>query len=691
VGKVSLCLASVAVSLVMVNSVIAQQQQPPSPPGYDLYYMGEITVNAEAPRAEVTETTTITAEEITAHNARTVAEALELAAGVRVSTGRKNEPNVAIHGFDQSKILVLIDGVPYYETSYGKLDLNQIPTGNIARIDVTKGAASVLYGANALGGVVNIITKKASDKPSTSASIEGGENGLTQLAVTHGQKLGKVSYWMSYTHYESDGWEVSDDYTPVEGTIAYRSPSSTVEAVLQDKGRRVNSDVDRDSAWFKVGFENDASSAFWVNLHYLNMTKGMPPSTDRVSVFLSRPQFSQLARMPGYEDRGVDLDLRQRLSERLVLKGKLFYHDHQDNYDSYSALDFEEKLARSTFKDYLAGTTVLLESPFAAWSTVRMSLNYKTDSHRERDDTYLPFAETQSYTGSVGLEDELKLSESIKAVVGASYDWFEVSSAERNVLDDDGNLLEQDPLAKPSDSFVNPTVGITYSTSPQSHLYASVARKSRFPLLQHLYSSKGGNPDLEPERTTNFIVGCNTKVAQALRLELSGFWYDVSDLISRSGIDPTNMYQNYGEVRMRGIELGAILYASPLLSLRGSFTFNVAEDRSAGHVTDKVINVPERKASLGVKWELPGVAARVDLDGVYLSEVYTSLPSPRYPTDPTQKVDSYLLTNARAGYDLVSNLELWLAVRNIFDVDYAPEYGFPGPGRSFSAGLSARL
>ncbi len=94
--------------------------------------------------------------------------------GIRVTTGRKNEPNVSIHGFDQSMILVLIDGVPYYETNYGKLDLNQIPTDNIAKIEITKGAASVLYGANALGGVINIITKKGTEKPFTSVSLEAG-------------------------------------------------------------------------------------------------------------------------------------------------------------------------------------------------------------------------------------------------------------------------------------------------------------------------------------------------------------------------------------------------------------------------------------------------------------------------------------------------------------------------------------
>ncbi|MCP4896399.1 MAG: TonB-dependent receptor [bacterium] len=684
-------LALAVVALLVSSGAIAQQAEYSTPPDHDLYYMAEITVNAEAPRTEAAQKTTVTAEDIKAQNARTVAEALTFAAGISVSTGRKNEPNVSIHGFDQSKILVLIDGVPYYETNYGKLDLNQIPTDNIARIEVTKGAASVLYGANAMGGVVNIITKKASAKPYTGAMVEAGENGLRQFALTHGQKLGKISYWASYSHNETDGWDVSNDYQPIEGTISYRSPKSRVTTVLQEKGRRTNSDVSRDSAWFKIGYENDANSAYWINLHYLDMTKGLPPSTDEVKVFQSRPAFSQIGRMPDYRDRGIDLDVRQRLSSNLMLKGKLFYHDHQDHYDSYRDIDYEEKLARSTFKDSLTGGSVLLESPLGRRNTARLSLNYKTDTHRERDDTYLPFALTESTTGSVGFEDEFKISEKARAVVGVSYDWFGVSSAERNILNDNGDFVEHEELDRPTAYFLNPMAGITYSLSEHGQLFASAARKSRFPLLQQLYSSKSGNVALEPERSTNFVTGYNNQIASNLHLDLSAFWYEISDLISRSGVDPTNDYQNYGKVRMRGIELEVTINVNPSLLLRGNLTFNDAEDRSAGRVTNKVAHVPGQQVGIGLRWVLPSVAARLDLDGLYMGDVYTSLPSPRYPDDPHQMADSYFLMHVRAGIDLAPKLELWGAVRNVFDVDYAPEYGYPGPGRSISVGLSARL
>ena len=87
---------------------------------YEEYSLGEIVVIGEKTPLikKVTRTTIVTAEELEVKNVKTVAEALTYVVGLRVSTGRKNEPNVYIHGLDQSKILILIDGVPYYETKF---------------------------------------------------------------------------------------------------------------------------------------------------------------------------------------------------------------------------------------------------------------------------------------------------------------------------------------------------------------------------------------------------------------------------------------------------------------------------------------------------------------------------------------------------------------------------------------------
>lgn len=682
--------------LLALAPTIALSEDPPSdeepePDPHRVYSMGTVTVREEAPPTQVVDVESVSAEEIEARNARTVAEALEALPGIRVSTGRKSEPNVSIHGLDQSKILVMIDGVPYYETYYGRLDLNQIPTSNIARIEIHKGAASVLYGANALGGVINIITKEASEDPFTGGRIEVGENSLGVLSLSRGARVGRFSYWFNYTRQERDGWDVSGDYEPVEGQIVYRGPNSTVPAFLQERGERTNSDVERDAAWLKLGYERGPNAQYWVNLHYLNMTKGLAPATDQARVILFRPAFSQLGRMPDYRDTGIDLDVREKLGDRLFFKGKLFYHDHEDNYDSYFDLDYDELLARSTFKDSILGATAILESPLNETNTLRFALNYKKDTHEERADDYLPYAETGSYTGSVALEDEIRVGDDLRLLLGLSFDWFEVSDAEASLLDRDGNFLGKESLETPREEFWNPSVGLNWSLGARGELFASIGRKSRFPLLSQLYSSRSGNSELEPEKSTNFVVGYERRLGKALTVEASGFWYEISDLISRNGTDPLNIYENFAEVRIRGIELATFVRPREGLLLRFDVTWIDAEDRSGERVTEEVLNVPEFSGTVAVRWDTPGIPAHVDITGTYMDEVFTALPSPRFPDDPAQSVDSVFLTRIRLGYDILPGLEAWAAARNVFDEDYESEFGFPGPGRAFSGGLSARF
>ena len=111
---------------------------------------------------------------------------------------RKGNANIAMQGFQQDRILTLIDGVPYYETKYGYLDLSSIPSSMISRIEVIKGASSVLYGPNAEGGVINIITKKGGDQPSLSLRGEMGDYGTNREVISgggqkrHSELLGHV-------------------------------------------------------------------------------------------------------------------------------------------------------------------------------------------------------------------------------------------------------------------------------------------------------------------------------------------------------------------------------------------------------------------------------------------------------------------------------------------------------------------
>jgi outer membrane receptor protein involved in Fe transport len=666
--------------------------------GYEVFDLGEIFVTAEKYPAvrDVAVTTVITEEEIKATNSRTVAEVLTHVPGMRVSTGYKNEPDIQIRGFSQNRNIVLIDGVPYYETNYGKLDLNQIPVDNIAKIEITKGGSSVLYGPNALGGVINIITRKPSEKPSFEGFMEIGDYATYKFSFSNGMKKGIFNYWLNYTHQESNGWRMSDDYEPVPGTITRQGPEPPppppLEAVFEDGGVRNNSDYRSDSIWAKVGIEPEGGEYF-LNFHYIDKEKAYPPHVSAVRVITFRPAFSHFAELPKYADWGLDLSGQQKIIDELTLKAKLFYHNHMDDFESYSDYNFNDKIAISRFKDYIIGGSLAADFRPVKWDILRAVFQYRKDSHEQRDDDYLPFEERLSLSGSVALENEFNKIKNLSVVIGASYDWFEVTEAKKNITDKNtGDFIRQDDLDTPDtmDEF-NPMIGLTYTISDSTRLFGSVARKVRFPTLFYLYASRGGNLDLEAERSINYTLGVSHSFSSYARGELAFFYHDVDDFIARATPDRDAPYENFAKVGLSGFELTGEVNPAKDLMLRAGYTYISARDRSPDRVTTDFVNVPEHKVDVGVYYTIPYIMTRLDLTGLYMGKVYSQLPTPSNPTTEEIEIDDYYIMNARVSKSFAKYFEGYVAFNNIFDENYESETGFPAPGRSFYVGLAARF
>lgn len=665
---------------------------PVNPPEFEPYALAQVTVTANAPQATQTSVeTSVTAEQIEAAGAKTVAEALRIAPGVRMSIGRKNEPDISIHGFNQGRLLVLIDGVPYYETNYGKLDLNQIPTDNIARIDVIKTAASVLYGANALGGAINIVTRTAGDKPYAAVRLETGEEATSRASATYGARKGSWNFWFNAGKEKSDGYKLSRNFTPIVGMIQQKNPTRNIPAVLEDGDVRDNSDYDRTDLWAKVGYKPSDRSELFVNVHYLDQEKGMPVAMDVAQVMLAKPAFSHFARAPKYRDYGIDLDGRQRVGAGWTLTEKVFYHDHLDDYASYSDQALTNEISVSEYKDFIAGFSLAAEKKLGDWS-LRGAAHYREDSHSERDDAYLPFAKSVSRTGTVGVEAEWRATDKLTVVAGLGEDWFGVRDAWQNVTDrNTGAFIRQDPRATPSTNAFGGTLTAQYSLGEGQRLFVAAAKKSRFPTLQQLYSSKGGNTDLDPEKSFNLSFGYGRTFAENGRFEASLFRYAVKDMISRDGSNVLNTYQNYGEAHMTGFETLIEGDVAAPLHLAFTYTYNHAIDVDDNRVTDDVINVPAHSATLDLAWRLPWRRAHLDVGGLYMGEVFTALPTPHYPTDPAKKIGGYMLWNARVGVDLGRGAEVYVEARNLFDRDYLYDYMYPAAGRMFFGGLVVKL
>jgi iron complex outermembrane receptor protein len=692
---------------VLIGFGVAWAEEPgqgKSTQDYQVFDLGEIFVTSDKPPAvqEMAITDELTEEEIKATNSQTVAEALTYVPGIRVSAGRKNEPDIQIHGMSQDKVLVLIDGVPYYETKYGKLDMNQIPVDNIAKIEVIKGAPSVLYGPNALMGVVNIITKKGTEKVAAQATVEGGRNYTNRESISHGWKVGMLNYWLNYSHKQTNGWTLSDDFNPKTATIRYY-PGGWSSTFLEDGGYRTNSDYDQHSVWAKVGIDPSEGSEYYVNAHFITKEKGDPPNiyggtrirpdgTPYGQIFLTSPIFSQVFdRITKYQDWGIDLSGQQKIFDNFTLKGKVYYHHHTDNYTSYPDISYDDEIAVSEYKDYIIGGYLVGDYRPVEWDAVRFAFHYKGDSHQERAEEWYAFENYFSTTGSFALENEFTLVKNLAVVLGLSYDWFDVTKAKAN--NDDGTQF--DPGTPDLMDGWCPMIGATYTFPDTTKLYGSVARKTRFPRLSQLYGGSG-NLELNAETAINYTLGASRSFSKYAWAELAWFYHDLSDFISRDTPDPSGLYVNHDKIEMTGLELTGEFYPLadfPLwedMKLWASYTYNHARDRSSGAVTSKVRNVPAHKVDVGVHLTIPYIETGLDVVGVYVGETYSILPTFTHPTDPKIINDDYFTMNLRISQAFLKYFEAYVAINNIFDRDYEAEWGYPAPGRNFYFGLTAK-
>jgi len=153
--------------LVAAQPVLAQEPE---------YALGEIVVTSDKPGvSDVTNISEVTAEDIETRGATNLNEAIQMLPGVYIRTAADGTPRIDIRGFRTRHIKLLINGVPFQSTYDGQFDPASIPAENIARIVLTKGASSVLYGAGGTAAVIDIITKGGEQGMHGSVGVRAGE------------------------------------------------------------------------------------------------------------------------------------------------------------------------------------------------------------------------------------------------------------------------------------------------------------------------------------------------------------------------------------------------------------------------------------------------------------------------------------------------------------------------------------
>jgi outer membrane cobalamin receptor len=699
-------LGVIAASLILVSlTPCARAQETPAdtaaktgPAGlkqnYETYDLGELYVKGEKLHTaqEVTQTSVVTQEEIEATHSQNVAQALSHVPGITIMNSYKNQPAVSLQGLNQTETLVLIDGVPYYETSFGLLNLKTIPVEMIDKIVVEKGVSSVLWGPNSLAGVINIITRKPTERPSLDIKAEYGDYQASDLSLSHGMKVGMVNYWFGYDRQDAKGWYLSHDFDPQSTQLVYhpaKGKPTTLSEVIENGGVRDNSDFHMDSLWGKVGIEPSPGSEYYLNMNYTSANYGGPASLYQDQIFLTPgQQFGQLWRIPTYNNVGADLSGQQKVNDWVTLKGKLFYHYHNDLLESFYDSTLNQEIARSEYKDNTMGGNVLGEMNLASNDTLRANFLYRRDDHEQRAVAYLPFQEDVSYTGSFGIENQFDPIKPLSIVAGVGYDWWEVARSNQVETNSSGAFTNFQDFKTPSADRVDPMAGVTYTLDDKTRLFASWAEKIRFPTLTQLYAgSYGGNTELKPEKADNYVAGASRPITQYATAEASFFVHDVRDMINRNGPTPLNQYLNFGRIFIWGSEVNAQIFPMKDLSFGVGYTYTNATDQSPNTPTSRVLYTPSSKIDLSAKYLIPAIKVQTDFTGTYVGRMWSYLPTTANPTNPSLRTGDYFIVGARISRVFYDHFEGYFVVQNLFDKYYEEQVGFPAQGRMLFAGL----
>ena len=442
----------------------------------------------------------ITQDEIRRSGLRSVPELFRLAPGVQVAQLNSNKWAVSIRGFNDvfaNKLLVLIDGRSIYKRTFGGVYWNaeDVMIEDIDRIEIIRGPGGVTWGANAVNGVINIITKSAAETRGGLVHAGTGTTVDSEGAARYGGRVKGVDYRVYGL------W--ADRGPGAEATSESRAADSWYSSRI---GFRADYERGRHTAMVQGGMLDGRSHALWV------ARSPVPGSAPSVDPSESRARTGDLLAVWTYTfEPGTALDIqsfysRENLQEPVV-----------SEIESIADVDgtFKTRIGRH---DLVAGA------------------GYRSVRRQNKGDSYAVALDDPDETDQIVnafLQDEIAIGQRVKATVGAKFEHDSVSGA---------NLL--------------PTAQVIWETVPErQYLWASLDRAVRTPSLQDLglrahadsfidptglpiMTGQVGNPDYQREEITYFEAGYRLRLGSAAALNISAFRGDYDQLPTLEPIEP---------------------------------------------------------------------------------------------------------------------------------------------------------
>jgi iron complex outermembrane recepter protein len=600
--------------------------------------------------------TVITREGIEQSNSKNVVDLLNDQADlvVRDYYGNGKTASVDIRGFGETgtlNVLVLVDGRRVNDIDLSGVDWTQIPLDQVERIEIVRGSGTVLYGDNASGGVINIITKRPEKPFSAQAEGVAGSYGYYKGGASAGGKWGPLSAIFSGSYQDTDGYREN-------GFLR-----------AKDIGGKVIFDLNEDISFNLSGsFHQDDSG----------LPGGLPKAIYEVDRRATLAPNDKAKTDDGY----LALGTKARFGEWDRFEMNLSYRNREVT-DLFRSYGFEDKRNLSTW-----GVTprYILEKPL--W-ILPNKLTFGLDFYDSDSNVFSESAfgsnrvEVTKQSTGLYLLDEVSLLKNLILSLGFREEWVTY------------DLFQDVPRVKDKNQENEPAwnVSLDYLFDKKSSAYVSAKRSFRFPVTDELiqfYPVFRVNPGMKPQTGYQYEAGVRHAFTDWIEANLTLFWIETHDEIFFNPVTFNN--ENFPKTRRQGMEVGAKARPFKWLSLWGNYSYIKPTLQQDPYSGNDIPGVPRNKGSVGADfqvWNGFSFNARSTFVGSrYLISDWTNR---------VDKLDGYYSIDAKLSYAW-KGLKAFVGVNNLTNQKYAEwavtngsgtsQLFYASPERNFIGGVS---
>ncbi|MBP6124232.1 MULTISPECIES: TonB-dependent vitamin B12 receptor BtuB [Providencia] len=570
--------------------------------------------------------TVVTREEIDHWQSNTVIDVLRRLPGVDVAQngGMGQQSSLFIRGTESRHVLVMIDGVRLNQAGIsGSSDMSQIPISLVQRIEYIRGARSAVYGSDAIGGVVNIITRRNGDGTTLNAGI--GSHGYQNYNGSTQQKVG--------------------ENTTVTAAAAYTHTTGFDVEARGFSGDRVQPDKD--------GF---LSKSLWLGVEHQF-------SSDIVA-YARAYGYDNRTDYDAYYDKSADSQVDTRkLYSRTYETGLKYHNDKYStslmgsysttkdyNYDpKYGQYGTFSNLDESKQYNLQWGNNYLLDK-----GNISTGIDYQRQSIEPSSYTMISDKQTLNntglyLTGQYALIDSVVAEAAVRSDHHSEFNWHTTWQS-----------------------------GLSWEFYEGYKLVGSYATAYKAPNLSQLYAYSSsiygttvGNPNLKPEESKQWEIGFEGKTGP-LFWQVNAYHNDIDNLIDYKYGYPISTYENIGKAEIKGVEwVGEV--ETGIFHHQVTYQYTDPRDKEK----DEVLL---RRAKQQVKYQLDWAIYDVDMGLTYQ---YIGSRYDKMGNGQRTKVGGVSLWDLTAAYPVTSHLTIRGKIANMFDKDYETAYGYRTAGREY--------